>query len=84
MRQIEGCGKMERAITNYEELKRMVERAIRVKFAPKKFDGKNYYYATWYLGESRAKIVAETIRYWGYLVRIDTEKEGSWRIYVRR
>ena len=67
-----------------EELISLVEKSISKRNEPKKFDGKPYYYVTAYLGESRAQIVAEMIRYHGYLVRLDMNKNFVWHIYVRR
>lgn len=69
----------------WSDLRPKVENAISSRNKPRKFSGVNYYLAEFYLGESRAEIVAEMIRYHGYLVRVYYKKEnGVWYIYVRR
>ena len=69
---------------SWVDIQPRVERAISNKVFPKKFSDKNYYLATYYLGESRAEIAAEMIRYHGYLVRVYNKENRVWYIYVRR
>jgi len=71
---------------NWSNLKPSIEEVISTRHSPKKFSGVPYYLLTYYLGESRAQLVAEMIRNHGYLARIDhpVERSGTWFIYVRR